>query len=135
MKKTYARITAIFMCLVLCLSMFACSKPTLSDYVNSDDFQSQVKELSSSYESQGITLEVTTRDNSLVYKCQYTEDMDAETLKLVKESLDTALAGSSMTSAFSNILSTVKEAVPETESIIVEYLDKDGNVITSYEYK
>lgn len=67
MKKTYARITAIFMCFVFCLSMIACSKRSLSDYVNSDEFQSEVEEMSASYESQGISLEVTTRGNSLVY--------------------------------------------------------------------
>jgi hypothetical protein len=135
MKGFCAKISAVFICLALCLSLFSCGKTKLETFIDSDDFQSQVEEMSSSYESQGLKLSVSARGQSVVYTCQYTSELDEETIASMKKTLDNALSDSSMTSAFENILSTVKENVSDTESVIVEYTDKDGNVITSYEYK
>ena len=40
-----------------------------------------------------------------------------------------------MEETFNTLLSQVKAEVAETESMIVEYLDKDGNVLLSKEFK
>ena len=40
-----------------------------------------------------------------------------------------------MASVFTSVLSSLKEAVPDAESVIVEYLDQDGNVIVSKEFQ
>ena len=52
---------------------------------------------------------------------------------LSKEQLDANLEAAKGT--FSSVLSGTKQAAPDTKSLIVEYLDKNGDVITSREFK
>jgi FlaG/FlaF family flagellin (archaellin) len=151
------KIIAILAALAICISMTACgstkSDDTSSDaasdetssvesvaseetaletYVNGDDFQQTIAELSVSYESQGISLLVKAEGNSLIYTCQYTGDIDTESTKAV---LEEYLASDTTMTTFSGLLTSIKLYAPDTESVVVEYTDKDGNLITSYEYK
>lgn len=87
--------------------------------------------MSSAMEGQGMKISVEVRGNSLAYVYQFTTDVgDAET---IKSGLEQSM--SAMEETFNTLLSQVKAEVAETESMIVEYLDKDGNVLLSKEFK
>lgn len=72
-----------------------------------------------------------TRENSLVYTYKYTTDIDD--IETVKETFDQSLEAGK--DSYIQSLNALKLIVPSTESIIIEYLDKDGNIITSGEFK
>lgn len=139
MKKVKRIFTSLVLCLSLCLSVAACggkkeassgaNNSALEEYISAS--QSQIDEMSSAIEAQGMKLSVEVRGNSLVYVYQYTTDVgDTETVKTaLEQSMD------AMEESFTTALSQVKAEVAETESMIVEYLDKDGNIILSKEYK
>ncbi len=106
----------------------------LSD-MSTDDFiatiQDQIDELSSGLESSGMGLDVVARGNSLVYSYQYKIDLGDSSL--FKDTLESSL--NSMSDVFTSVLSSLRLAVPDAESVIVEYLDKNGNIIVSKEFK
>ena len=134
MKKVTRILTSFVLCLSLCLSMAACGgkKEASSDGNNSAlENQAQIDEMSSAMEGQGMKISVEVRGNSLAYVYQFTTDVgDAET---IKSGLEQSM--SAMEETFNTLLSQVKAEVAETESMIVEYLDKDGNVLLSKEFK
>lgn len=96
-----------------------------------ESIQDQIDGIKDSLESSGMKLDVLARGNSLVYSYQYT--MDVGDTSLLKEPLEKAMEG--FNSTFESILSALKLTVPDAESVIVEYLDQDGNLILSKEYK
>jgi hypothetical protein len=120
---------AVLICLVICLSLAACgsSNRSLEDYA-----AAAKEEVSESIDSiEDAKFDILARGNSLVYSYQYTVDFgDTSALK---EALDQALT--SQADSFQDLLSSLKSAVPDAESIIVEYLDLNGNIITSREFK
>ena len=93
--------------------------------------QGQIDQMAGSVESSGMGLDVVARGNSLVYIYQYT--IDVGDTSLVKDSLERSL--DSMSDTFTSILDSLKLTVPDAESVIVEYLDMNGNVILSKEFK
>ncbi len=128
MKKFLTSLLAVAMCFTLA----ACSNSsemTLEKYI--DSMQDEISEMTESMKEQGMTIEVSARENSLVYSYHFTEDLGDTSL--VKASLEQSLE--ELSSTFEDILSTLKEEVSSAESVIVEYLDMDGNVIVSKEYK
>ncbi len=151
--KSIKRLFVILLTAAMCLSFTACSnlkKDTTSDtdtvtesqeiveqtkleeLVSDETFQQQVKSMSSSYKAQGIELSVTAEGNKLVYTCAYT--IDIEDPATAKEKLTEYLDGAKMTSSFNSILKSVQTTVPEAESVVVRYYDKDGNELVSKEY-
>lgn len=93
--------------------------------------QGQMDQMAAGLESMGMNLDVVARGNSLAYVYQYT--IDVGDTSLVKDSLERSL--DSMSDTFTYILDSLKLAVPDAESVIVEYLDMNGNVILSKEFK
>ena len=158
------RLLAVLSCMAICLSFAACgakddssdekseSKASVEssevteskDEASSEnaaegktiqDFIDENKEtfdvLKDSLKDSGMEMDIIARGNSLVYTYKYSIDVgDAET---VKATLDQGLESQKET--FVQVLNSLKLVVPATESVIVEYLDKDGNVITSGEFK
>lgn len=102
---------------------------TLETYI--DSIKDQIDGMTASMEEAGMNLDVLARENSLVYSYQFTEDVGDTSL--LKDSLEQSLE--ELSSSFESILSALKQAVSSAESVVVEYLDKDGNVIVSKEYK
>ena len=81
----------------------------------------------------GMTLELLARGSALVYSFQYSADimeqLDSEALgEALESSLDTTA------STYESLLPSMKLGIPELESIIVEYLDADGNVLASRQF-
>ena len=143
-KRIGSALLALLLCITLCLSLCACGKDDASkDDGNPEDvaeskiaafIESAEDQLESMKASFGDTLDMQleARGSSMVYVFQYLEDtgMDNETMG---EALSSAL--DAMSSTFTTILESLQTEVPEAESIIVEYKDKDGEVITSKEFK
>lgn len=104
----------------------------LETLVQDDEFQEQVKALSQTYESKGMKLEVTAEGDSIVYKCMYTVKVD-ETKS--KEELTEHLESKAFETSIDSVLRSFKAQVPQTHSVIVRYIDINGNIIASKEYK
>ena len=96
-----------------------------------DTIQDQIDTMAASFEDSGLNMKVFARGNSLVYSYQYTMDMGDTSV--LKDALESAMDG--MSDTFTGILSSMKTVVPSAESVTVEYLDMDGKVILSKEYK
>ena len=119
-------------CLVMCLSFASCGGSgagSMDKYISS--IQSQIESMKASLESSGMKIELVQRENSLVYRYQLTVDIgDTAT---VKDYLESEME--KQASTFEAGLKELKQKVSGAESLIVEYVDKDGNVIFSKEYK
>ncbi len=89
--------------------------------------------MADSVEANGMTLEIIARDNSLVYSYQYIVDLGD--LSVVGEALDAAMEQELFSSTFDGVLEQLKSVVPDAESVIVEYLSQDGQLIASKEFK
>ena len=87
--------------------------------------------IASADEDGSMELDITARGNSLVYSYRYTIDIGSTAN--AKEILDMGLEDQAF--AFESTYDGLKEEVPSVESIIVEYYDMNGKLITSREYK
>ena len=93
--------------------------------------QDQMDQLTSAMQNSGMNISLKARGNSLVFSYQY--DIDIEITDQIKSALEQAL--SSMSSFFETSLTQIQQEIPEVESVIVEYCDKEGNLIISKEFK
>ncbi len=153
MNLTKTLVSAL-LCASFCLSLAACGINTddttaavssttssqveskqlteLEKLVQEDEFQEQVKALSETYEAKGIKLEVVAEGDSVVYKCIYTVSIDESK---DKEELTEHLESKSFETSIESVLRSFKAQVPQTRSVIVRYIDMNGNVVASKEYK
>lgn len=133
MKKALRILTSYVLCAALCLSLAACggkkdAGAELQKYIESQ--QEEIDQLKSTMEAAGMKLEVEVNGNSLVYRYQFTTDV-GETEE-IKASLEQGMDAEAST--FESLASQLKDEVSGAESIIVEYLDKDNNVLLSREF-
>lgn len=107
----------------------AASFTTLEEYVeaNKETFET----LKGSLKNSGMNLNITARENSLVYT--YTFDKEITDPATIKTGLDKGLETQKDT--YESVCESLRTAIPSVESVIVEYYDVDGNLITSREYK
>lgn len=132
MKKALRILTSYVLCAALCLSMAACGSKDpgaeLQKYI--DENQEQIDQLAEAMESAGMKLAVEVEGNSLVYKYQFTADMeDTDTLKeALQEELD------AQSSTFESLVTSLKEEVSGAESIKVIYYDNANNELCSKEF-
>ncbi len=120
------RVLALVLCLVMCFSLTACfEKPTI------DSFITEIKAEVETSDDTG-ELKLFARDDSLVYSYKYKVDLGVDNT-LVATALESAMEKNAST--YTDLLSRLKDAVKSAESVIVEFLDKDGNVIYTKEYK
>ncbi len=144
------KLLALLLTLVFALSLVACGTPASND--NDDDSTSSASSVVDSVNQDIVDLISTqqstidsikdqyagtldfameARGNSLVYKYSYLSDLGD--LSLLKTSLDSSLESGAET--FESSLKTMQLAVPGMESLIIEYYDMNGTLITSREYK
>ena len=132
-KRIKISLLALFLCVAMCFLLCACSggdtTTKIKRYISSEQ-----KQFDAVNAALGDTLKMRAlaRGNSLVCSYQYKVDLsidDAEMAETLNSGLDT------MASTFISVLRELQQTVPEAESVIVEYLDKAGNVITSREFK
>lgn len=152
------KLLAVLSCLAMCLSFAACGEKDESSAekteskatVESSDAQTEVssaaasedmtidefiKENKDTFETlkdalngTGMEMDILARGNSLVYSYKFTTDTATD-----KATLDQGLETQKET--FVQVLKSLQTVVPSAESVVVEYLDKDGNVISSGEFK
>lgn len=102
---------------------------TIDAYIAS--IQGQIDQMAASLASSGMNLDVVARGNSLAYIYQYS--IDVGDTSVLKGNLESSL--DSMSDTFTSILDSLRLVIPDAESVIVEYLDMDGNIILSKEFK
>ena len=111
------------------------AEPVIPTFQNVEDFiansQEEIDQITADLEGSGMELKVVARGNSLAFIYQF--QIDLGDTSLLKDALEESLE--SMSDLFNTMLSSLKQSVSNAESIIVEYLDMDGNVIVSKEYK
>ncbi len=95
---------------------------------NKTTFDSAKKQI----EGTGLSMDIVARGNSLVYSYTYTSSSVKNNDEL-KDSLDKSLDTQGDT--FKSVYESVKLVVPSAESVIVEYKDSTGELITSKEFK
>ena len=140
MKKTAMKIMAIVLCAVMLLSFAACGgkTKTVSDYINSKDFQTELNDMKSSLEGSGMDIDVTAEGNTLVMT--YTMDMSALGVDEVTEE-DKAALGESLSSALGGASDTFVELADELAGegvenpvVRVTYKLSDGSVLASEDF-
>lgn len=153
MRKGKKIFIAALLCAALCFGMAACGQDadTASDstkivssvdedanltelekLVKEDQFQEQVKALSETYEPKGMKLEVVAEGDTVVYKCIYTVQIDTEKSQ---EELTEHLESKAFETSIDSVLRSFKAQVPQTRAVVVRYIDMNGNIIASKEYK
>ncbi len=131
MKKRSLKATVCAAILVLGLAITACGKVTLEDYVNSDEFQTELSDMKTQFEGQGMTIDIQASENTLTYL--YTiegAEADDET-KAAAEALNDQLD------------SSMKEVAAQLEEetkiddivVVVKWLAENGDELASREYK
>ena len=132
MKKIISMILSSVLLLTMVLSLTACGNSkfgSISDFVNSDEFQQQLDAAMSSTEGSGLNLEITGEDNKLIYSYTYQEGMPAEAAEQLQAALE------AQASTLEGIASELKNAVNvENPVVVVEYLNPDGSVLCSMEF-
>jgi|GEM_PF-3436992 uncharacterized 29.3 kDa protein len=102
---------------------------TLDQYIES--IQNEIDQIKTIIAAQGMDIHVFARNNSLVYS--YTIAISTDDIESIGASLEDALNAQSST--FEVLFHQLKTKIPSAESIIVEYLTKDGTIICSKEFK
>lgn len=108
---------------------------SIKDYVESPEFQAQVKSMLEGSEESGISMTITGEGNKLIYTCTFAEQMIDDDLSLedARTSLENTLeaAASQYTTICKQlpIYIDVKDPV-----VVVRYIDADGTTIYEREF-
>lgn len=152
LSKYIKMLLAGALCVLLCAGVSACGKSEdkqdeeqevssetveqnlteLEALVQDELFQEQVAALSQTYEDDGLKVEVTAEGDSVVYKIIYTVAIDESK---DKQALIDHLESKDFKTSIESVLRSFKVQVPQTRSVIVRYIDVNGNIIASKEYK
>ena len=130
MKKRSLKAIVCAAILVLGLAVTACGKATLEDYVNSDEFQTELSDMKTQFEGQGMTIDIQASENTLTYL--YTiegAEADDET-KATAESLLDALDTS-----MKDVAAQLEEETKIDDiTVVVKWLAENGDELASREY-
>lgn len=106
------------------------SKPTIQEYVNDPNFQSQFESMKQSFANSGMDIDIKAEGDSLVYVFQYA---DVEKSDELAAALESELAKQDFT--FQSTADSIQLSVSnENVKVIIRYLDKNGDEIYSKEY-
>lgn len=100
---------------------------TLEDFLAGEEMQSLIEEDKSALADSGLSLEVTSRENQLIYTYTYSQMLEVETAKdILKEGMEAEW------DAFQKFADDVKKSVKvENPVVVVRYLNPDGTEIYS----
>ncbi len=103
---------------------------SISDFINSSDFQGQIEALKETMKDQGLNMEVSVEGDKLIYSYQYLEEVETEGLsEMLNAALDT------QENTFKMIANSITLAVNvESPIIVVRYLDREGNLLCEREF-
>lgn len=123
MKKVLSIVCSAILVIGLILSTTGCSsRATVQDYIESEAFKTEMATLSEQLESQGISIEVTAKENNLLYSYTLNQELSEEDLELYTQSLEASA---------STLNTTMKQVYDE----MVKVVGEDGNVSVTMEYK
>lgn len=131
MKKRSLKATVCAAILVLGLAITACGKVTLEDYVNSDEFQTELSDMKAQFEGQGMAIDIQASENTLTYL--YTiegAEADDETKATAETLLD------ALDSSMKEVASQLEEETKiDGIVVVVKWLAENGDELASREYK
>ena len=132
-KSTKILALLLVLSMAVSLALTSCGKKSVNDQINSfiATIQDELDEVNDDLGDM-IDMKVEARDGSLVYSYQYTFDLGVSN-EYMAELLGNSLESGA--SAFENTYSKLKKEIPEVKSVIVEYLDMNGTLIVSKEFK
>lgn len=123
MKKVLSIVCSAILVIGLILSTTSCSSQvTVQDYIESEAFKTEMATLSEQLESQGVSIEVTAKENNLLYSYTLNQELSEEDLELYTQSLEASA---------STLNTTMKQVYDE----MVKVVGEDGNVSVTMEYK
>ncbi len=123
MKKVLSIVCSAILVIGLILSTTSCSSQvTVQDYIESEAFKTEMATISEQLESQGISIEVTAKENNLLYSYKLNQELSEEDLELYTQSLEASA---------STLDTTMKQVYDE----MVKVVGEDGNVSVTMEYK
>ncbi len=131
MKKRSLKATVCAAILVLGLAITACGKVTLEDYVNSDEFQTELSDMKAQFEGQGMAIDIQASENTLTYLYTIEGAEANDEMKAAAEALNDQLD------------SSMKEVAAQLEEetkiddivVVVKWLAENGDELASREYK
>lgn len=129
MRKLGKKIIALAAVAVMGLSMIACGKKSVADYVKSDEVQQTLKTFEDTMGSD-VGVDITAEGDKMVYTFKYKtiEKQDG-----MEEQFEAAM--STQESTFQTAANELKEQVKaDKPSIVVKYVDKNDDEIYSKEY-
>lgn len=135
MKKNCIRMIACALALVMILALGACGgKMTVESFVKSDIVQNQIDQIKGTLADQGMNIEVTAEGNKLVYIYTFTEALEEGDRETLAAALESGME--SQASTFEGIADSLKDTVKQDDvSVEVRYVDSNGEVIFSQEFK
>ncbi len=125
-----SKVLAVVLMIALAFTFASCGKKTLETYVNdNDEVKQEIENV-----GKGTGLDLTIKDNTVTYTYKYDVTYKDDQVKVMKESLKTAIQNSEST--FQSIISQLeKETEIDGISVVVEYINGDDSVIYSQEFK
>lgn len=135
MKKALSLIMSAMMVVAIALSMSGCnSKITVQDYIESDAFKTEVSSVKEQLEGQGISVDITAKENALVYSYTLNQELSEDDLDVYAQNLEAS--SSTLQSTMKQVYDEMVKAVGSEEGVTVtmEYKDAAGNQIASFTY-
>lgn len=135
MKKVLSMVMSAIMVVAITLSLAGCNSTiTVQDYIESDAFKTEIESVKEQFEGQGITVEVSAKDNALTYTYVLDQTLSEEDLALYKQSMEAA--SSTLDATLKQVYDEMVKAVSDDNSVSVtmEYKDASGAEIISFTY-
>ncbi len=133
MKKLVKRFAAAVIVATMAVAMVACGKPSVKDYVESDE----VKEVKETFQTQlsgsGMDIDITAEgDDTIVYTFKF-GTLAKDDIPNAEESMEAAVA--QQDSTFQQSIDDMQEAVSSKEAkLVIKYVDKNDEEIYSKTY-
>ena len=135
MKKVLSMVMSAIMVVAITLSLAGCNSTiTVQDYIESDAFKTEIESVKEQFEGQGISVEVSAKDNALTYTYVLAQTLSEEDLALYKQSMEAA--SSTLDATLKQVYDEMVKAVSDDSSVSVtmEYKDASGAEIVSFTY-
>ncbi len=135
MKKVLSMVMCAIMVVAITLSMAGCNNTiTVQDYIESDAFKTEMETLKEQFEGQGISVDVSAKDNALIYSYTLEQELSEEDLELYQQTLEAA--SSTLDTTLKQVYDEMVKAVSDdsTVSVTMEYKDAAGTEIASFTY-
>ena len=135
MKKVLSMVMSAIMVIAITLSMSGCNTTvTVQDYIESDAFKTEMETVKEQFEGQGISVEVSAKDNALIYSYTLEQELSEEDLALYQQTLEAS--ASTLDVTLKQVYDEMVKAVTDDSSVSVtmEYKDAAGTEIATFTY-